>query len=75
MIRRLRATQLAPLCDRLGRLLVDLSPHLATLGYQEYNQSMAYNENLSTFTNEGSLQSRFKNFNQGQNHGQVEEEI
>ena len=32
--KKLRATQLAPLCDRLGRLLVDLAPHLALMGYR-----------------------------------------
>ncbi len=53
----MKASQLAPLCDRLGRLLVDLSPHLAIMGYQQ--QSIpSFNENLSTFTNEGSLQSK-----------------
>lgn len=34
MAKKLRATQLAPLCDRLGRMLVDLAPHIATLGYR-----------------------------------------
>lgn len=34
MKRKLKMSQLAPIADRLGRLLVDLSPHLALLGYQ-----------------------------------------
>lgn len=33
-LRKLRATQLAPICDRLGRMLVDLAPHLAQMGFQ-----------------------------------------
>ncbi len=36
--REMKASQLAPMADRLGRLLVDLAPHFAMLGYQE--QSM-----------------------------------
>lgn len=31
--RKMRASQLAPLCDRLGRFLIDLAPHLAMMGY------------------------------------------
>lgn len=50
----MKSSQLAPLCDRLGRLLVDLAPHFAILGYQEQSVN-SFNENLSTFTNEGSL--------------------
>lgn len=81
-LRKLRATQLAPICDRLGRMLVDLAPHLAKMGFQEYkggsynnnnNNStgnLQYSENLSTYTNEGSLQSRLKRF--GQNEAEDE---
>jgi hypothetical protein len=50
----MKASQLAPLSDRLGRLLVDLAPHFAMLGYQEQAINN-FSENLSTFTNEGSL--------------------
>jgi hypothetical protein len=32
--RKMKASQLAPLADRLGRLLVDLAPQFAMLGYQ-----------------------------------------
>ena len=32
-MRKMALTQLAPLCDRLGRLLVDLAPHIATMGF------------------------------------------
>lgn len=31
----MKASQLAPLTDRLGRLFIDLAPHFAMLGYQE----------------------------------------
>lgn len=31
----MKASQIAPLSDRLGRLLVDMAPHFAMLGYQE----------------------------------------
>jgi hypothetical protein len=34
------------------------------MGFQDYSHTQNSNENLSTFTNEGSLQSRFRNFNQ-----------
>ena len=53
----MKASQLAPLTDRLGRLLIDLAPHFAMLGYQEQSINN-FSENLSTFTNEGSLESK-----------------
>jgi hypothetical protein len=31
----MKASQIAPLADRIGRLLVDMAPHFAMLGYQE----------------------------------------
>jgi hypothetical protein len=30
----MKASQIAPLADRIGRLLVDMAPHFAMLGYQ-----------------------------------------
>ena len=30
----MKASQIAPIADRLGRLLIDLAPHFAILGYQ-----------------------------------------
>ena len=53
----MKASQLAPLVDRLGRLLVDLAPQFAMLGYQQQAINN-FSQNLSTFTNEGSLQSK-----------------
>jgi hypothetical protein len=47
MLRKLRATQLAPICDRLGRMLIDLAPHLAALGYQDYNQNINNSNNYN----------------------------
>lgn len=34
MTKKLRATQLAPIFDRLGRMLIDIAPHLANLGFK-----------------------------------------
>ena len=34
-MRKLRATQLAPLMDRVGRMLVDMAPHVAMMGFTE----------------------------------------
>ena len=31
----MKASQLAPLLDRMGRLLIDLAPHVAMMGYTE----------------------------------------
>ena len=33
--KKLRATQLAPLLDRMGRMMVDMAPHIAMLGFTE----------------------------------------
>lgn len=46
----MKASQLAPLSDRIGRLLVDLAPQFAMLGYQDQAVNN-FSENLSTFTN------------------------
>jgi hypothetical protein len=55
----MKASQLAPLLDRMGRLMIDLAPHLALLGHTDQSTNSTYiNENLSTFTNEGSLESK-----------------
>lgn len=51
----MKISQLAPLLDRMGRLMIDLAPHVALLG--DTNQ-LPSQENLSVATNEGSLQSR-----------------
>ena len=59
--RKIKASQLAPLLDRLGRLLVDLAPQVAMMGHLDQSSPVLgnfHNENLSTFTNEGSLESR-----------------
>ena len=51
------AAQMAPIMDRLGRILVDLSPHIAILGanlHKDLNHNIS---NLSILTNEGSLTS------------------
>ena len=42
-IRKMSLTQLAPLCDRMGRLLIDLGPHLASMGFTEYCDNVQYN--------------------------------
>lgn len=55
----MKVSQLAPLLDRMGRLMIDLAPHIALLG--DTNQIQSH-ENLSVITNEGSLQSRIVNY-------------
>ena len=38
----MKATQLAPILDRMGRMMVDMAPHIAMLGFTEHvitNQS------------------------------------
>ena len=47
---KMRASQLAPIIDRLGRFLIDIAPHFAVLGHTDQLTSN-FNENLSTFTN------------------------
>lgn len=54
----MKASQLAPLLDRMGRLLIDIAPHFAMLGHTDQLISSSLNENLSTYTNEGSLLSK-----------------
>lgn len=65
----MKASQLAPLLDRMGRLLIDIAPHVAMLGHTDQsNNSNNYSENLSTYTNEGSLLSKMSQLNkQGSN--------
>lgn len=46
----MRASQLAPLLDRMGRLLIDLAPHFAMIGHTDQTVH-AFNETLSTYTN------------------------
>jgi hypothetical protein len=60
--RKMKASQLAPLLDRLGRLMIDMAPHVALLGHTDQSNS-ALNENLSTYTNEGSLMSKLSEMN------------
>lgn len=60
--RKMKASQLAPLLDRLGRLMIDLAPYVAMLGHTDQSSS-ALNENLSTYTNEGSLMSKLSEMN------------
>ena len=54
----MKASQLAPLLDRMGRFLIDIAPHFAQLGHPDQTSNINYNENLSTYTNEGSLLSK-----------------
>jgi len=46
----MKASQLAPILDRMGRLLIDLAPHVALLGHLDQSNGNN-NENLSTHTN------------------------
>jgi hypothetical protein len=46
--RMMKISQLAPLLDRMGRLMIDLAPHVALLG--DTNQ-VVNQENLSVATN------------------------
>lgn len=48
---------MAPIMDRLGRILVDLSPHIAMLGANLHRDININYSNLSIITNEGSLSS------------------
>jgi len=59
----MKASQLAPLLDRMGRFLIDIAPHFAVLGYTDQLSSQSFNENLSTYTNEGSLLSKLSEAN------------
>lgn len=60
----MKASQLAPLLDRMGRLLIDIAPHIAMLGHTDQsNTSNNFSENLSTYTNEGSLLSKMSELN------------
>lgn len=56
--RKMKASQLAPLLDRMGRFLIDIAPHIALLGHTDQLVNNNFNENLSTYTNEGSLLSK-----------------
>lgn len=58
MKRKMKASQLAPLLDRMGRFLIDIAPHIAMMGHTDQLVSSSLNENLSTYTNEGSLLSK-----------------
>ncbi len=55
---RLLASQLAPICDRLGRLLIDLAPLLAIMGSGNQYEEISSQLNYSMATLEGSLCSR-----------------
>lgn len=35
----MKATQLAPLLDRMGRLLIDIAPHVAMLGHTDQSSN------------------------------------
>jgi len=35
----MKASQIAPLLDRMGRLLIDLAPHVALLGHLDQSNS------------------------------------
>ncbi len=59
----MKASQLAPLLDRMGRFLIDIAPHFALLGHSDQTNNINYNENLSTYTNEGSLLSKMSEMN------------
>ena len=39
----MKASQLAPLLDRMGRFLIDLAPHVATLGHTDQLSSASFN--------------------------------
>lgn len=69
----MKASQLAPLLDRMGRLLIDIAPHVALLGHTDQSSNSSnFNENLSTYTNEGSLLSKMSDANK-QNAPSIEE--
>lgn len=73
----MKASQLAPILDRMGRLLIDIAPHVALLGHLDQSNNNTYNQNLSTKTNEGSLLSRLSQINKpvnGQPAQPVEEQ-
>ena len=59
----MKASQLAPLLDRMGRFLIDLAPHFAMMGHTDQLINNSFNENLSTYTNEGSLLSKMSEIN------------
>jgi hypothetical protein len=59
----MKASQLAPLLDRMGRFLIDIAPHFALLGHTDQLTSPNFTENLSTYTNEGSLLSKMSEIN------------
>lgn len=63
MKRKMKASQLAPLLDRMGRFLIDLAPHVAMMGHTDQLINSSFNENLSTYTNEGSLLSKMSEIN------------
>lgn len=35
----MKASQLAPLLDRMGRLLIDIAPHVAMLGHTDQSNN------------------------------------
>jgi len=41
--RKMRASQLAPIMDRLGRMLIDIAPHIALLGHSDQSNSNTFN--------------------------------
>jgi len=51
----IRATQLAPMLDRVGRLLIDLAPHIAMIGASVVQPHLNNLSSMSVITNDGSL--------------------
>jgi uncharacterized protein YbcC (UPF0753/DUF2309 family) len=39
----MKASQLAPILDRMGRLLIDIAPHVALLGHLDQSNNNTYN--------------------------------
>lgn len=69
--KRMKASQLAPLLDRVGRLFIDIAPHIALMGHTDQS-TLAFSENLSTKTNEGSLLSKLSALNRnGTSQGNI----
>ena len=40
---KMRASQLAPILDRMGRFLIDIAPHFALIGHTDQLSSGSYN--------------------------------
>jgi hypothetical protein len=48
-------SQLAPVLDRMGRLMTDLSPHVAVTSQSIISRNLHNISNISTMTNDGSM--------------------